>query len=125
MEDVVEAVRLMKSAIKDYATDPLTGRIDMDLIQTGVSVEERRRKEALDKDILKILGEAGETNWVTLMEELEKLYSATSAPGTGPSRNRVENHELGEAITRLEGDGKVIVFGQGHNRRVSINRHVV
>jgi DNA replication licensing factor MCM4 len=125
VEDVVEAVRLMKSAIKDYATDPLTGRIDMDLIQTGVSVEERRRKEALDKDILKILGEAGETNWVTLMEELEKLYSATSVPGTGPSRNRVENHELGEAITRLEGDGKVIVFGQGHNRRVSINRHVV
>lgn len=114
LEDVVEAVRLMKSAIKDYATDPLTGRIDMDLIQTGVSVEERRRKEELDKDIIKVLENAGEIDWPTLAEEVEKLR------GT-----RVENHELGESVRRLEGDGKVIIFGQSHNRRVAINRHVV
>lgn len=115
LEDVVEAVRLMKSAIKDYATDPLTGRIDMDLIQTGVSVEERRRKEELDKEIIKVLETAGEINWANLAEEIEKLRDGA----------RVENHELGEAVRRLEGDGKIIVFGQSHNRRVAINRHVV
>lgn len=32
--DVQEASRLLRSAIKDYATDPRTGRIDMDLLLT-------------------------------------------------------------------------------------------
>lgn len=113
--DVVEAVRLMKSAIKDYATDPLTGRIDMDLIQTGVSVEERRRKEELDKEILQVLETAGEIDWAGLADQVEKLRDGL----------RVENHELGESIRRLEGDGKVIVFGQSSHRRVAINRQVV
>lgn len=115
LQDVVEAVRLMKSAIKDYATDPLTGRIDMDLIQTGVSVEERRRKEELDKDIIKVLETAGEIDWPGLADEVEKLRDGL----------RVDNHELGESVRRLEGDGKVIVFGQSNHRRVAINRHVV
>ena len=115
LEDVVEAVRLMKSAIKDYATDPLTGRIDMDLIQTGVSVEERRRKEELDKDIIKVLETAGEIDWPGLADEVEKLREGM----------RVDNHDLGESVRRLEGDGKVIVFGQSNYRRVAINRHVV
>lgn len=115
LEDVVEAVRLMKSAIKDYATDPLTGRIDMDLIQTGVSVEERRRKEELDKDIIKVLETAGEIDWPGLADEVEKLREGL----------RVDNHDLGESVRRLEGDGKVIVFGQSNHRRVAINRHVV
>jgi DNA replication licensing factor MCM4 len=115
LEDVIEAVRLMKSAIKDYATDPLTGRIDMDLIQTGVSVEDRRRKESLDKDIVKVLEIANEIDWSGLADEIEKLRDG----------HRVENFELGESIRRLEGDGKVIVFGQGSHRRVAINRGVV
>lgn len=115
VEDVVEAVRLMKSAIKDYATDPLTGRIDMDLIQTGISVEDRRRKEELDKEILQVLEAAGEIGWPQLAEEVEKLRDG----------RRVENLELGESVRRLEGDGKVILFGQGSSRRVALNRGAV
>lgn len=115
VDDVIEAVRLMKSAIKDYATDPLTGRIDMDLIQTGVSVEDRRRKEELDKDVLKVLKEAGEIDWTGLADEVEKVRNG----------ERVENNELGESIRRLEGDGKVLIFGQGSHRRVALNRGVM
>ena len=114
VEDVVEAVRLMKSAIKDYATDPVTGKIDMDLIQTGISTEERKRIDNLDKEIIKILENSTEIVWTDLMEQLSQELGFN-----------VENHELGESIRRLEGDGKIIVFGNGHNRRVAINRHVV
>lgn len=35
--DVAEAVRLIKSAMQQSATDPLTGEIDMDIITTGIS----------------------------------------------------------------------------------------
>lgn len=118
VEDVIEAVRLMKSAIKDYATDPLTGRIDMDLIQTGVSNEERRRNEELDKMILTILNNSDEIDYIKLVAEVE-----TEAENIG--FGRVENYQIGESLRRLEGDGRIIVFGQGTHRRIALNRHVV
>ena len=55
--DVKEAVRLIKSAIKDYATDPVTGRIDMDMIQTGTTAQQRRVQEDLVSEIMKIIEE--------------------------------------------------------------------
>jgi len=36
-KDVEEAVRLIKTAMQQSATDPKTGAIDMDLLTTGVS----------------------------------------------------------------------------------------
>lgn len=35
--DIEEAVRLIKTAMQQSATDPITGEIDMDIIATGVS----------------------------------------------------------------------------------------
>lgn len=35
--DVEEAVRLIKTAMQQSATDPTTGMVDMDIIATGVS----------------------------------------------------------------------------------------
>lgn len=40
--DVEEAVRIMNAATQRAATDPMTGRIDMDLITTGVGSHERQ-----------------------------------------------------------------------------------
>jgi DNA replication licensing factor MCM4 len=36
-KDVDEAVRLIKTAMQQSATDPMTGEIDLDIINTGVS----------------------------------------------------------------------------------------
>src|SRR6202012_2130852 len=47
--DVLEAVRLIKSALKQAATDQRTGLIDMGLLTEGVSATERRRKEDLKR----------------------------------------------------------------------------
>lgn len=51
VEDVKEASRLLRAAIKDYATDPKTGRIDMDLILMGTASHERHLQEDLIRDI--------------------------------------------------------------------------
>ena len=49
IEDVREAVRLMRVATQTAATDPRTGTIDMDLINTG--------RTAIDKDLVHMLTE--------------------------------------------------------------------
>lgn len=42
-------------AIQQAATDPVTGAIDMDLIQTGVSTSERIARAQLAQEIKKLL----------------------------------------------------------------------
>jgi DNA replication licensing factor MCM4 len=54
-EDVDEAVRLMYVATQKAATDPRTGRIDMDMITTGTSARERENVEALRQAVAEIL----------------------------------------------------------------------
>jgi DNA replication licensing factor MCM4 len=43
VRDVEEAVRLIKAAIQQSATDPKTGEIDMDILTTGVSTASASR----------------------------------------------------------------------------------
>lgn len=49
-EDVDEASRLLREAIKDYATDPKTGRIDMDLILMGRLREEQPNQQEEEEE---------------------------------------------------------------------------
>lgn len=57
IDDVVEAARLIRSAIKEYATDPITGTIDMDLVQTGHSRAQRELLETFKRQALELLTE--------------------------------------------------------------------
>ena len=53
--DVQEAARLMKVATQTAATDPRTGRIDMDMIATGRSTADRQKEESLMVALKEIL----------------------------------------------------------------------
>ncbi|KAL8688772.1 MAG: hypothetical protein Q9218_005396, partial [Villophora microphyllina] len=55
--DVHEAVRLIKSALKQAATDARTGLIDMGLLTEGTSSSERRRKGDLKQAVTDLLDE--------------------------------------------------------------------
>ena len=55
--DVREAVRLMRVATQAAATDPRTGRIDMDMITTGRSTAERELEETLNMNLKELLAE--------------------------------------------------------------------
>ena len=52
--DVEEAVRLIKTAMQQSATDPMTGEIDMDIITTGVSHTSSERVKQIIAMIRKI-----------------------------------------------------------------------
>lgn len=52
--DVQEAVRLIKTAMQQSATDPKTGEIDMDIIATGVSATSTKKIKEISDVIRKI-----------------------------------------------------------------------
>ena len=56
-EDAIEAVRLLKVATQAAATDPRTGRIDMDMINTGRTTVEREMEESLHIGLREFLAE--------------------------------------------------------------------
>jgi DNA replication licensing factor MCM4 len=53
--DAREAARLMKVATQAAATDPRTGRIDMDMITTGRSTADREMEESLNVGLKELL----------------------------------------------------------------------
>jgi DNA replication licensing factor MCM4 len=55
LEDVQEAIRLVREAMLSNAVDPLTGKIDMDLINTGKSSALRERQADLKRQIKALL----------------------------------------------------------------------
>ncbi|XP_076927292.1 DNA replication licensing factor MCM4-like [Bidens hawaiensis] len=76
-KDVVEPFRLLEVALKQSATDPATGTIDMDLITTGVSSSERMKRDnlvALTRNIImERLQQGGPSiRMVELLEELKQ-----------------------------------------------------
>ena len=54
-DDVLEAVRLIKVATQQAATDPITGLIDMDSISTGITTGSRNKINQLVEHIRDIL----------------------------------------------------------------------
>jgi DNA replication licensing factor MCM4 len=114
--DVNEAVRLIKSAIKASATDARTGLIDMGLLSEGQSAADRRRKEDLKREILRMMDNddnvrAGrEVRWSDLYRKV--------AEGATDSGGEVEGTEFSDAVKSLEMEGKVMLLGEGGGRKL-------
>lgn len=115
LEDVQEAVRLIKSAIKDYATDPKTGKIDMNLVQTGKSVIQRKLQEDLAREMLRILKEypAESMSFNELIKQVNDQ-----------AQDRVELNQITDTLARLQQEEKVIVVGEGVRRSVRLHTRV-
>lgn len=59
--DVEEAKRLHREALKQSATDPRTGIVDISILTTGMSVTARKRKEELAQALKKLIQSKGKT----------------------------------------------------------------
>lgn len=110
-DDVLEAVRLIKSALKQAATDARTGLIDMSLLTEGTSASERRRKQDLKNEILKTLDEMTRQGQAARYSEVvKKMGENSSIPIEGP--------EFADAIRMLEQEGSVMVVGEGPRKAI-------
>ena len=109
--DVNEAVRLIKSALKQAATDARTGLIDMGLLTEGTSASERRRKSDLKKAITDLLDEMTRSGGSARYSE---VYRRVSEQGSA----QVEGTEFAEALKSLEQEGQVVVGGEGPRKNI-------
>lgn len=107
LEDVQEAVRLIKSAIKDYATDPVTGKIDMDMVQTGELTAQRIMKDDLAKELMNLIKDTGTIQYNDLLKKINEN-----------SNIRVENMELSDILNKLQIDNMINITGEGSRRNI-------
>lgn len=110
-EDVQEAVRLIKSALKQAATDARTGLIDMSLLTEGTSASERRRKADMKTAVLTLLDEMTRQGQAARYSEVVRRLGEQSSLS-------IEANEFAEAIRGLEQEGSVMVVGEGARKSI-------
>lgn len=69
--DVEEAKRLHKEAMKQSAVDPKTGRIDVTILTTGYSSEDRRHRDEIATTLKKLIREKGKFFLRAVLCEIE------------------------------------------------------
>lgn len=109
-DDVREAVRLIRSALKTAATDA-QGRIDMSLLTEGTSAAERKRKADMKEGVVRLLDEltaGGQA--VKFAEVARKLAEGAGVP--------VDTGEFAEVMRALEMEGLVMISGEGPRKSV-------
>lgn len=111
VDDVKEAVRLIRSAIKDYATDPKTGRIDMNMVQTGTSMAQRVMQSSLKEEMLKIIDSMTSNGNVVKYSDLTRRI-------TEEYPESLSSFEIAEAARALAQEGFIVVTGDGPRRTI-------
>ncbi|XP_053323307.1 DNA replication licensing factor MCM4 [Spea bombifrons] len=77
--DVEEAKRLHREALKQSATDPRTGIVDISILTTGMSATARKRKEELAQALKKLIQAKGKTPALKYQQLFEDLRSQSDA----------------------------------------------
>ena len=110
-EDVEEAVNLIKVATQQAATDPVTGVIDMDLLQTGITSSSRARLSQLIDIIKNILRDYQENarkgvKYNSLGDEVKKRVNEL-----GQQSFNFSDFDYREALRKLEDENIVAILG--------------
>ncbi|KAL9941039.1 hypothetical protein V8E36_000527 [Tilletia maclaganii] len=146
VEDVDEAARLIREATKSSATDPVTGMIDLDLINTGRTQQQRRQAGDLRREFLALLKSMGSSGAGAgaAAEPQQQLGSSPqrAASATPPSSATskavrytdmakalneqstipVDASELYELVRTLESEGIVRTAGERERRIIRLLR---
>ncbi len=119
--DVEEAARLIREAAKSSATDPTTGLIDLDLLNTGAGLQQRKLAGDLRREFMQLLDQLGGTS--------KAQQSSSAAPRAvryndiakqlgEQSTVPIDPHELYSLVRTLEGEGQIKVAGERERRTV-------
>merc|ERR1712203_1130542 len=105
LQDVEEASRLHREALKQSATDPLSGKIDVSILTTGQSEGTRKRRQqvkmALKALIEKRPGKAQVLNWLKTWNDLKEN-----------SDIMVTRDMFEDALKDLSDDGAITLTGR-------------
>ncbi|KNZ72799.1 DNA replication licensing factor mcm4, partial [Termitomyces sp. J132] len=110
LQDVREAVRLMREAIRTSAMDPRTGKIDMGMLNTGTGSGQRKMRDDMRKEVLALLDATGGTRGIKWVDAVKRLGEQSSI--------KVDIAEFAEVIKGLENEGRVKVVGERDKRTI-------
>jgi DNA replication licensing factor MCM4 len=96
--DAKEAIRLMKVATQAAATDPRTGKIDMDMITTGRSSNTREMEEQLDIALQELFRERRGTQ-MKVRDVIRQLMEINNVS--------LPQDDILEGVRRMHADGHV------------------
>ncbi|XP_050352745.1 DNA replication licensing factor MCM4-like [Nymphalis io] len=106
--DVDEAARLHREALKQSATDPASGRIDVGILTTGLGAAARRRRAELGAALRALLEPVRRPATLTHARLLQDVNAN--------SQITVTRDQLDEALRDLQDEGKVVVVSHTHVR---------
>ena len=107
VQDVKEAFRLMREAINTSARDPITGEVDMGVMEGGTA-RQRRLRSDLRKEILNMLEGAGGTRGVRWNDALKRMEEQSSV--------RLTSQEFADVVREMQTEGLVKVIGEREKR---------
>ncbi|KAL1748262.1 MCM2/3/5 family-domain-containing protein [Schizophyllum fasciatum] len=110
LQDVREAYRLMREAIRTSAMDPRTGKIDMSMLNTGTGQGQLKMRDDMRRELLGILGSAAGNRGVRWSDAIKQLGSQSTI--------KVDPAEFAEVIKALENEGVVKVVGERERRMI-------
>ncbi|WWC92525.1 uncharacterized protein L201_007484 [Kwoniella dendrophila CBS 6074] len=110
LSDVIEAVRLIKSALRESATDPITGQIDLDLLTLGTGSSTRRARSDLKREILNLVDSAGSRNGLKWSAAIKGLEQQSTIP--------IDHSEFNEVVRGLVEEGILKIVGEKERRTI-------
>lgn len=110
MDDVKEACRLMREAIRTSAMDPRTGKIDMGLLNTGTGSGQRKLREDMRKEVLQLLNSTAGGRGIKWSDMVRQLSAQSSV--------KIDTEEFDEVVRALENEGLCKVVGQREKRTI-------
>lgn len=111
VDDVEEAYRLHREALKQSATDPLSGKIDVGILATGLSAAARKRRVDLAQSIKKLIESKGK---IPTINQQKLLIEAKESSNLMVTREQFE-----DALKDLQDDGMIVVMGKTSIRIVT------
>ncbi|XP_068196954.1 DNA replication licensing factor MCM4 [Antennarius striatus] len=102
--DVEEAKRLHREALKQSATDPRTGFVDISILTTGMSATARKRKEVVAQALKKLITAKGKMPAMKYQQLLDDLR--------GQSETAITKDLFDEALRSLADEDFLTVTGK-------------
>lgn len=108
LQDVEEAWRLHREALKQSAMDPLSGKIDITILTTGISSIARKKKKELCDALQKVIESKKKTHVLSQQKLFAEIRQASELMVT---RDMFE-----DALRELQDNGLITVIGRSSIR---------
>ncbi|XP_043511866.1 DNA replication licensing factor MCM4 [Frieseomelitta varia] len=108
LQDVEEAWRLHREALKQSAIDPLSGKIDVTILTTGISAGARKRRKELCEAIQKLIESKDKVH----MLNQQKIFAEIKQS----SELLVTRDMFEDALRELQSNGLITIIGRNSIR---------